>query len=303
MFAKLYSVLCNCRTWAFSILISCYILFIIFGGTVLMVLEEPKEMQLRSSIRILRSRFLQAHTCVTDEQLETFTEQVLCAQKFGIPVLISEDDRDNYDFTSSLFFLTAFLTTSGYGETVPISDGGKVFCIIYSLLGIPITVFLLACIIQNLMLYLIWRPINYVHTRWGYSVGTIKLLSTLLLATLVVTCFFIIPAGIFTQVEDWNFMESLYFCFISLSTIGIGDNIPGNAKNQAVRQAFEFGISCYLILGLISLTLVLEALSEVPVIHWCLSLFRMAPEKEDEQQKVLQEAEDKSKEVSPHDES
>ncbi|KAG2469272.1 KCNK1 protein, partial [Polypterus senegalus] len=172
MFAKLYSVLCNCRTWAFSILISSYILFIIFGGSVLMVLEEPKETQLRSSLRILRSRFLQAHTCVSDEQLETFTEQVLRAQKFGIPVLINEDDRNNYDFTSSLFFLTAFLTTTGY-----------------------------------------------------------------------------------------------------------------------------------LILGLISLMLVLETLSEVPGIHRCLSLFQMAPEKEDEQQKVLQEAEGKSKEVSPHDES
>ena len=50
-------------------------------------------------------------------------------------------------------------------------------------------------------------------------------------------------AFLFTQLEGWNFHDSAYFCFITLSTIGFGDFVPGEAlvyKNwvSQVRGAF-----------------------------------------------------------------
>ena len=38
---------------------------------------------------------------------------------------------------------------------------------------------------------------------------------------------FIIPSAVFCAIEEWNIIDSVYFCFITLSTIGLGDYVAG----------------------------------------------------------------------------
>lgn len=84
----------------------------------------------------------------------------------------------------------------------------------------------------------------YVHTRWGLSKPLVALVHATLLAIVAVSCFFLIPAAIFSALEEnWNFLESFYFCFISLSTIGLGDYVPGEAFNQKFRELYKLGIT------------------------------------------------------------
>lgn len=84
----------------------------------------------------------------------------------------------------------------------------------------------------------------YAHTRWGLSKPLVALVHANLLAIVAVSCFFLIPAAIFSALEeDWNFLESFYFCFISLSTIGLGDYVPGEAFNQRFRELYKLGIT------------------------------------------------------------
>lgn len=35
-------------------------------------------------------------------------------------------------------------------------------------------------------------------------------------------------AILFGRWEDWNYLDGSYFCFISLSSIGFGDLVPGD---------------------------------------------------------------------------
>lgn len=42
--------------------------------------------------------------------------------------------------------------------------------------------------------------------------------------------FFIMPMIVFKQQEDWTHAEAIYYCFISLSTIGFGDFVAGKAE-------------------------------------------------------------------------
>lgn len=122
---------------------------------------------------------------------------------------------------------------SGYGHTVPLSDGGKAFCIFFCILGIPITLFFLSVAVQRLMVLVTRRPVSYFHRRWAVSKSKLAAVHAACLALLTALLFLLIPAWIFTNLEkDWSFLESLYFCFISLSTVGLGDYVPGETHSR-----------------------------------------------------------------------
>lgn len=132
----------------------------------------------------------------------------------------------------------------GYGHTVPLSDEGKAFCIFYSVVGIPFTLLFLTAVVQRIMVFSTRRPVAFIQRRWGLSKSLVSGVHAFILATIMVCCFFLIPAVIFSVMEeDWNFLESFYFCFISLSTIGLGDYVPGEGYNQKFRQLYKVGIT------------------------------------------------------------
>ncbi|XP_061914312.1 potassium channel subfamily K member 1b [Entelurus aequoreus] len=275
--------------WYFTCLVVGYILFLIFGAVVFSSVELPYEDELRQNLRAMKTQFLRDHECLSEDSLERFLKEALDASNYGVSILNNTSANWNWDFTSALFFASTVLSTTGYGHTAPLSEGGKAFCIIYSVIGIPFTLLFLTAVVQRIMVYSTRRPITYIHTRWGLSKPLVAIVHACLLALLAVSCFFLIPAAIFSALEDnWNFLESFYFCFISLSTIGLGDYVPGEAANQKFREIYKLGITVYLILGLIFMLVVLETFCELQQLKQLRKMFYLKKEKTQDRLAILE---------------
>lgn len=58
------------------------------------------------------------------------------------------------------------VTTIGYGHQSPLSGEGKVFCIMYAVVGIPMTLVLLAAVVERALM-----PVNALLARMHDGLG------------------------------------------------------------------------------------------------------------------------------------
>ena len=72
------------------------------------------------------------------------------------------------------------MTTIGYGHQTPLSPEGKFFCILYALIGIPMTMLLITAVVDKLMtpvnLLLIWINNTMGHLYSPFSLRLFHLL-------------------------------------------------------------------------------------------------------------------------------
>lgn len=132
----------------------------------------------------------------------------------------------------------------GYGYTTPLSNGGKAFCIFYAVLGVPFTMLVLTATVQRLVGTFTSGPLEYLALRWGSDRRVLSWGHLLVLMGLVLTTFFLVPAAIFSSLEEsWSFLDAFYFCFISLCTIGLGDYVPGEQPGQRLRPLYKVSVT------------------------------------------------------------
>ncbi|XP_067877803.1 potassium channel subfamily K member 1-like [Heterodontus francisci] len=271
----------RCSKSYFWMLMICFIAYALFGTFVFSALELPWEIQMRRDIDALKSKFLREHECLEELELDLFLQRVVTASNYGISALGNASDDRNWDLSSSLFFVSTVLTTTGYGHSVPLTNGGKTFCMLYSVLGIPVTLLLLTSFVQRLMFYVHWAPISYIHSQCGLSLHLAAWIHAIVIGSIVVSCFFLIPAAAFMALEeDWDYLESLYFCFISLSTIGLGDYVPGKSRYPSLQHLYKVGISCYLVIGLVALLVMLETFYKLQELQYFVHIIMDHPHKE-----------------------
>lgn len=132
------------------------------------------------------------------------------------------------------------LAPPGYGYTTPLTDAGKAFSIAFALLGVPATMLLLTSSAQRLSLLLTHAPLSWLTTRWGWGLRRAARWHLVALLGVALTVCFLVPAAVFAHLEEaWSFLDAFYFCFISLSTIGLGDYVPGEAPGQPYRALYK----------------------------------------------------------------
>ncbi|XP_028429167.1 LOW QUALITY PROTEIN: potassium channel subfamily K member 6 [Perca flavescens] len=243
-----------------------YVIYLLFGALMFSSIERPVEDKLRQDMEALKQEFLN-QSCVNSTSLELFLVKVLTANKYGVSVLGNSSVTSNWDLTSSMFFANTLVTTVGYGQSTPLSDTGKAFSILYALIGVPFTMLVLTACVQRIMCPLVLVPVRLLQ-RSGMEPRPATVVHFLLLLLVVVVCFFVVPAAVFSSVElSWSFLDGIYFCFISLCTIGLGDFVPGTQPGQKYRQLYQVTVMVYLFLGLMMMYLLLRTFHKMADLH------------------------------------
>lgn len=174
----------------------------------------------------------------------------------------------------------------------PLSAGGKIFCIFYAMIGIPMTLILISACVERLLivtnkLYDLMKNSNIFMSRSSSNSVNLPLLTYTHLAIVVLfvlISFFIIPAAIFDSIEKkWDYLDALYYCFISLSTIGLGDYIPGDQQEQPYRVVYKIATTFYLLFGIMFVMLLLNVITQIPQLNLA-KLFALENEIDPERQ-------------------
>jgi len=246
-----------------------YVGYLAIGAAVFSATQQPVENHERAEMSKIVENFLRKFPTIPEQELDELLLHVVRATNRGVAVTRNLSSEPNWSFGQSFFFAGTVVTTIGYGHVTPLSEGGKIFCIIYALIGIPMTLMLLTALVDRLMVPTTWF-LRYLNAKLGhlYQPFNIRVFHLMTVAVFLIVFFFLAPAAVFSTLEpDWNFLDSIYYCFISLTTIGLGDYIPGDSPSQPLRPIYKIITTVYLLIGLIFMVLTLTVFYEIPQLN------------------------------------
>ncbi|CAG0894948.1 unnamed protein product [Darwinula stevensoni] len=138
----------------------------------------------------------------------------------------------------------------GYGNVIPRSTGGRLFCMVYALIGIPLTGMLLAALGDAFSGFMLRHFESKIisrfgrHKRYGVAVATVAYLM------IGFVLFLFVPAGIFTVIEGWTYLEALYYAVVTLTTIGFGDFVTAQEGDASWLWFYQVAVIVWIVMGL-----------------------------------------------------
>ncbi|XP_034531729.1 potassium channel subfamily K member 10b isoform X1 [Notolabrus celidotus] len=243
------------------------VLYLVCGGLAFQALEQPFESNQKTSITLEKASFLERHPCVTPDELEVLIKHAIDAVSAGVsPVGVTSYNSSYWDLGSAFFFAGTVITTIGYGNIAPSTVGGKIFCILYAIFGIPLFGFLLAGIGDQLGTIFVKSILKvekiFRQKHRQISQTKIRVTSTILFILAGCIVFVTIPAIIFKHIEGWTTLESIYFVVITLTTVGIGDYVAGGNRRIEYMKWYKPLVWFWILVGLAYFAAVLSMIGD-----------------------------------------
>jgi len=131
----------------------------------------------------------------------------------------SVEDKEQWTYLGSIFYLTQLTATIGYGNTACATTLGKMLTVVFLIVGMPLmgyVIFTTAVLDQ-------W-VIRKLSNKIGITIDSEKKQAAMLVSLFAV--FLLLGSLVFHVLEGWTYLEALYFSFTTLTTIGFGDYLP-----------------------------------------------------------------------------
>ncbi|XP_051501934.1 potassium channel subfamily K member 10b [Myxocyprinus asiaticus] len=243
------------------------VVYLVCGGLAFRALEQPFESNQKVTITQEKALFLQRNPCVSPTELEALIKYAVDAVSAGVsPIGDTSYNSSHWDLGSAFFFAGTVITTIGYGNIAPSTEGGKIFCILYAIFGIPLFGFLLAGIGDQLgtmfmkSILKVEKIFRQKHKQ--ISQTKIRVTSTILFILAGCIVFVTIPAVIFKHIEGWSTLEAIYFVVITLTTVGIGDYVAGGDRKIEYMKWYKPLVWFWILVGLAYFAAVLSMIGD-----------------------------------------
>eukprot|EP00112_Aurelia_sp_Birch-Aquarium-sp1_P006307 Seg1698.9 transcript_id=Seg1698.9/GoldUCD/mRNA.D3Y31 product="Potassium channel subfamily K member 9" protein_id=Seg1698.9/GoldUCD/D3Y31 len=145
------------------------------------------------------------------------------------------------------YFSSISLSTIGFGDVVPVTDFGKMFLVVFALIGIPVHMLLITAFGFAVNDFMQFLRLHFCKICRKQHVAPAKDMYNIINMTVLLLLWLVIGALVASDVMGWSFITALYYAFVAFSTIGYGDY---TIDSNEIRPFGEF-VGWYTTIGLV----------------------------------------------------
>uniref|UniRef100_A0A1I7ST10 Ion channel n=1 Tax=Bursaphelenchus xylophilus TaxID=6326 RepID=A0A1I7ST10_BURXY len=256
--------------WHFALY--CFVItYMLIGAYIFHYLEGETEIERHRhhilAIKSFKSIFIQSTENRTREQIEYslrhFMENISTLHISIENYLLFDNPQSTvpkrWTFPSCVLFSFTILTTIGYGNVAPTTRASQIFTMVYGAFGIPLFLITIADVGRFFKTFIMYI-VQLIYRKEIKKQGERKLLREIGEVILVAILFLAFIAAGSAVLPLWEheltYFDSVYFSYMSLSTIGLGDIVPR-------RMEFLLPTLLYITIGLWLTTALVEQLADV----------------------------------------
>ncbi|KAK2582818.1 hypothetical protein KPH14_008905 [Odynerus spinipes] len=208
----------NVRT--LSLIVSTFT-YLLVGAAIFDVLESETEKRRKEALDAIEKMVIRKYN-ISEDDFKIMETVVLKTEphKAG----------QQWKFAGAFYYATTVLTTIGYGHSTPNTISGKLFTMFYGIVGIPLGLVMFQSIGERLNKFssVVIRNVKRLLNCKDVQASEINLICVVT----TLSCLTIAGgAAAFSRYEGWSYFDSIYYCFITLTTIGFGDMVALQKDN------------------------------------------------------------------------